>query len=144
MKSGDTVTIKDYSYVRSVSHGKLTLKRPNCVDDADRQYTVVETGCSFPLFSLQPTNYRNDTVIQTDDGRVVFIHSRFLKLVNPPHVWKHGDVFKNGGGFMMYVHPNHSNAQMFWLRRSWRTTCSIAEYRKNATFLFNIKDKLPC
>lgn len=146
MKIGDKVTISDYSWVRSISHGKFTYKRPNCYDDADRQYTVVETGCSYFLFkkgcSDSPREYRSDTVIQADDGRLVFIHSRFLDPIEPPYVWKHGDVFTHiGGGTWLYAIPGVGEMPVvICLTRPGGGTLKIQ--LKDGIFLFNIKDKL--
>lgn len=146
MKPGDKVTIRDYSWVMSVQHGSLTHKRPNTLDDHGKKYTVVETNCSFPLedkYIPQPRCNRNDTVIQAGDGRVVFIHSRFLKLVPPLlHVWKHGDVFRNHvGGPQIYVELN-DGPRCIGLFGENGTPAMQLRPAAEPKFLFNIKDTL--
>ena len=149
MKVGDRVTIRDYSYVRSVVDGKLTHSSPNYHDDGEREYTVVETGCSFPLVNqdcipTQEARFRNDTVIQDENGKVVFIHSGFLDeyYPEPKHVWKNGDVFKIQDYPMIYLCEGMSLPRAHHLTPSHMATCSIESYLKDATFLFNIAEKL--
>lgn len=156
MKVGDKVTIWDYSYVCSIRHGKLTHKQSNIFDDKGRQYTVIETECGFPLtltnrHDLQPKDYHNDTVIQSDDGRMFFIHSRFLKLVDSPHVWKHGDVFRRKSGVILIYLVVNDGPIVYCIRSEYyfdfdcHPASAAPDLKKcltDATFLFNIKDKL--
>ena len=87
MKVGDIVTITDGSYTRSIVAGKSIHESLNYGSEKGKHYTVVAIGCIFPLIveyhCSQPKKYRNDTVIQAvKSGKVVFIHSGFLQLVN--------------------------------------------------------------
>lgn len=83
LKAGDRVVITDGSYTRSIINGKLVREFLNHGNAKGKPYTVVEVGCSFPLYDeLQPDKYRNDTVVQDDNGKVVFIHHQFLALAN--------------------------------------------------------------
>lgn len=151
MKKGDRVTIKDYSWVQSISHGKLTHDRPNTFDDRGVEYTVVETDCSFPLKPAcdipQPRQSINNTVIESDDGTVVFINAMFLKLVDPPHVWKHGDIFENCVDYTkwIYLEPNSKGPIVVELMSAGGGGTPSTQLN-GATFLFNvktvIKDKL--
>ena len=148
MTVGDTVTIRDYSWVTSVVSGELRRGAPNRHDGV-RQYTVVEVDCSFPLVDyIQPDRHRNNTVIQDEGGKVVFIHSKFLDFVDPPHVWKHGDVFvskfPSGYNATMILLNFTSGDKVFNLNGSFidGPATNIDEHLECATFLFNIKDKL--
>ncbi len=149
MKVGDKVTIRDYSYVRSVVNGKLAHKHPNCQEDNRREYTVAEIGCAFPLEQghyPQCERSRNDTVIQDANGRVVFIHSGFLKLVpplKPKHVWKHGDVLNVEGKTMIYIKSHQERGGLFELYPlNWDHSSRLNNLLYHAAFLFNIKSKL--
>jgi len=89
MKKGDKVTIRDGSWTRKIKDNKL-VNGSGC--DDTKQYIVIETGCSFPLYdgiSFQKDKHRSDTVIQAiNSGEVVFIFGNFLQLVAPTHlVW---------------------------------------------------------
>ena len=84
MKKGDRVVIiRDGSWTQSVMDGRLVRESLNYGPAQGRHYAVVETGCRFPLDSRwapQPEAYRNNTVIQdVENGKVVFIHDRFLR-----------------------------------------------------------------
>jgi len=88
VKKGDLVVITDGSYARSVVNGKLIKELLNFGDVRGLEYVVIETDCSFPLeggWTGQPEEHRNDTVIQGTEGlvqgKVVFIHHRFLRYV---------------------------------------------------------------
>jgi len=91
LNKGDKVVIEDGSWTQSVVNEKLVCELLNYGHEEGKDYTVIETGCSFPLTrgrfsSTQPEKYRNDTVIQAvDSGKVVFIHGRFLRQVLPTH-----------------------------------------------------------
>ena len=90
MKKSDVVTIHDGSWTRSVVNGKLVREYLAYGDGKDKQYKIVETGCSFPntgsLYGLNGKPSFNNTVIQAiDSDKVVFIEERFLKLVPPKH-----------------------------------------------------------
>lgn len=142
MKAGDKVTVTDGSWSKEVVDGELV---DECgVSLKKRRWTVVETECSFPLDDRDhPPEYRNDTVIQADDGRVVFIHSRFLEPAEPPHVWKRGDVFKSVGNIMVYW-EQAQKPRVSYVDYGY-TVGDLVEaevYLAKATFLFNIKDKL--
>ena len=73
-----------------------------------------------------------------------------LDKFQPKHVWKHGDVFKNGNksspGTMMYIHPEKQfgerEPQVIYVYRDTYPYDSVERYTNGATFLFNIKDKL--
>ena len=86
MKKGDVVTITDGSWTRKIKDNKLVIGPGR---NAIKQYVIIETGCSFPLYcgmSHQKDKYRSDTVIQAiDSGEVVFIYKNFLHLVPPTH-----------------------------------------------------------
>jgi hypothetical protein len=90
MKAGDKVTVTDGSWSKKVENGRLISALANLPSIRGQHWTIIETDCVFPLeqghFNGQPSQYRNDTVIQGPDGvdDVVFIHSGFLKLVNSP------------------------------------------------------------
>jgi hypothetical protein len=68
-----------------------------------------------------------------------------LDKYQPPHVWKHGDVFKNRVGVCMILVQNHDSTEE-------RVFClapycdldhpDVDHWLRNATFLFNINDKL--
>lgn len=87
MKKGDVVTIKDGSYTRSVVNGELIHESLAYGNEQNKQYVVIEIGCSFPLTcSWHHHDYRNDTVIQAvGSGKVILIHNRLLELVPPTH-----------------------------------------------------------
>ena len=79
LKVGDRVIITDGSWTRSVIGGKLVRELLNTGAAKGKQYTIVEMQCRFPLYEYdQEDKYRNDTVIQDDNGKVVFIYHRFL------------------------------------------------------------------
>jgi hypothetical protein len=84
--------------------------------------------------------------LKCSDGTVVQIstetEAELRKAFESKHVWKHGDVFKNGSGRMMYLNPKHGKEQMVWVDRDLEAVCSIERYREDCIFLFNIKDKL--
>ena len=71
-----------------------------------------------------------------------------LDKYQPPHVWEHGDVFSvlvecGHDIHMMFVHITHDRATM--IRLSDKGTLvqeEYPDYLKNATFLFNIREKL--
>ncbi len=75
-----------------------------------------------------------------------------LDKYQPEHVWEHGDVFESGdpitSGIMMYVYPIISHKTepiLVYINQGYYPpTKGINTYLKDATFLFNIKDKLPC
>jgi len=62
----------------------------------------------------------------------------------PPHVWKHGDVFKDEDGCLaMCAHITHVTIpQIIHLTGPDTGSYERWEEDHNATFLFNIKDKL--
>ncbi len=144
MKAGDIVTITDGSYTQSVVNGKLVEESLNCDVVKGRHYTVIETGCSFPLNDYwQPEGYRNDTVIQDESGKVVFIHNRFLRVVEPAHVWEHGDVFKNNAGLWVYLVDIVDGPYVVNIDNQGGGTLEIQLGKQaNMKFLFNIKDRL--
>ena len=59
----------------------------------------------------------------------------------PKHVWKNGDVFKIQNFPMMCLCESTSR-RVYHLTSGHMATCSMESYLKDATFLFNIKDKL--
>jgi len=67
-----------------------------------------------------------------------------LDKFQPKHVWNHGDVFKSykNEGLMFYVCPNIGPSHVFYLNRRYSEFEQTDTYLDNATFLFNIKDKL--
>jgi hypothetical protein len=147
MKVGDIVVITDGSYTRSIIDGELIHEWLNSGEAKGRRYTVIETGCSFPLVdqgrpSAQPSYRRNDTVIQDENGKVVLIHSRFLRVVESKHIWKHGDVFKNEGVDEPQIYLEPSSGPMTCLLKSPNRAGTPGIQLKGAAFLFNIKDKL--
>jgi len=77
---GDRVVVADGSYAKSVIGGKLIHEFLSFGDAKGRPYTVIAKGCTSlsELESHQPDEYFNDTIIQDDNGKVVFIHHRFL------------------------------------------------------------------
>jgi hypothetical protein len=145
MKVGDTVVITDGSWTRSIIGGKLVSESLNSGVAKGRHYTVIKTDCGFPLEDQgtvweQPPYRRNDTVIQDENGKVVLVHSGFLRVVKSSHVWKHGDVFKNNVGTWVYLKEVNGDPYIVHLiNRGGGTICLQL---KSATFLFNIKDKL--
>lgn len=65
-----------------------------------------------------------------------------LDKFQPKHVWKHGDVFKNSIGVtMIYIEPLTGPA-VYSVSCYCTGTCGVEHHLKNATFLFNIKEKL--
>jgi len=60
----------------------------------------------------------------------------------PKHVWKNGDVFKIQGYPMIYLCEGMSLPRVHHLTSGHMATCSIESYLKDATFLFNIAEKL--
>lgn len=147
MKSGDKVTIKDGSYTRSIVDGTLVHEFLNRGEAKGRQYTIVEVGCAFPLvdqgeLGAQRREHRNDTVIQDEYGKVVLIHSGFLKPVDPPHVWKHGDVFNFNHCKMIYMADPSQPGYVFYLVDGYVVSGKMQTYLDNGTFLFNIKSRL--
>ena len=102
MKKGDVVTIEDSSYTKSVIDGELVHEY---LTMQNKQYKVVETGCSFPAesnqawsFSCTPSTFNNTVIQAIDSGKVVFIEERFLKLVPPTHVVMIDITFCSGYG----------------------------------------------
>ncbi len=97
MKKGDIVVINDSSWTKTIKDNKL-VNGPG--SDAHKQYIVIETGCSFPLYdgvSHQKDKHRSDTVIQAvDSGEIVFIFENFLEPVPPTHKVM-VDVRQDGG-----------------------------------------------
>jgi hypothetical protein len=143
MKVGDRVTIKDHSWSRTFTRMEGLIHKSLSGGKRDTRYTVVEMGCTFPLGSVQPAKYRNDTVIQADDGMVVLIHSGFLELVDPPRIWEHGDVFKNHVGVWIYLKPC-GTPRTFSLDRPDGDTIvgsTPGVQLEGATLLFNITDR---
>ena len=69
-----------------------------------------------------------------------------LDKYQPPHVWEHGDVFEDRTGryIMMYLNPKFGKEQVCHLNHNLAAGCRVSRYFRSATFLFNIKDKLPC
>ena len=59
----------------------------------------------------------------------------------PKHVWKHGDVFVVQN-FPMICLCEGTSRRVYHLTSGHMATCSMESYLKDATFLFNIKDKL--
>ena len=86
--------------------------------------------------------------LKCSDGAVVQIsaeiEAELRKAFEPPHVWKHGDVFENRGGvIMIYVDPIFGGgSQIFYLGEDTNATCPVEAYLEDATFLYNIKEKL--
>jgi len=104
LNKGDVVTIKDGSWTQSVVNEKLVCELLNCGREKGKSYTVIETGCSFPLGYDQPEEYRNDTVIQAvDSNKVVFIHNRFLCRVLPKHKVMIDMTFYRAGGDVVEI-----------------------------------------
>jgi len=91
IKKGDTVTIRDASYMRGIRDGKLVAPRHLDLSIIMRlQYTVVETGCAFPFVDdIQTKEYQNDTIlvgIEGDmTGKVLFICSQLLVIKDRTH-----------------------------------------------------------
>lgn len=112
MKKGNVVTIRDDSYTRSVVGGKLIYEHLAFSSEANKQYIIIETGCSFPAYGSQKMDGGgccrpsfNNTVIQAiDSGKVVFIEERFLKLVSLTHVVMTDIVFCSGYGVNGQTH----------------------------------------
>jgi len=89
MKKGDKVMINDGSWSRTIRNNEL-VDGPGGDEYTGtpikdrKQYTVIETGCSFP--NTGSWNSFNNTVIQAiDSGKVVFIEEHFLRPVPPTH-----------------------------------------------------------
>ena len=93
--------------------------------------------------------------LRCDDGTVVPISTETEKELRkvfgkPPHVWMHGDVFESGNphnqGVLMYLHVEKQfgkrEPQVVYVGRDTHPYDSIEQYLDNATFLFNIEDKL--
>ena len=59
----------------------------------------------------------------------------------PKHVWVHGDVFTVGRYPMVYIREG-SSVYIYHLTPCHTVTHTLKTYLKDATFLFNIKDKL--
>jgi len=67
----------------------------------------------------------------------------------PPRVWKHGDVFTSKAApFICLMFDGSERLRIFHLgSRAIGNSVSpkyLGEYLEDATFLFNVKDKLPC
>lgn len=68
-----------------------------------------------------------------------------LDKYQPVHVWEHGDVFDVGGCKMMYLRwYDHRSGVMHLDTFNTGVHNRVDDYLCGATFLFNIKDKLPC
>ncbi|KKK57424.1 hypothetical protein LCGC14_3054590, partial [marine sediment metagenome] len=76
-----------------------------------------------------------------------------LDKYQPAHVWVHGDVFDDGNGQWpkIYIHIMGEKPQVFRLcgpigENGMPTLSMVKSYTNcpGVTFLFNIKDKLPC
>jgi len=91
--------------------------------------------------------------LRCNDGTVVQISAEteieLRKAFEPPHIWKHGDVFGDGNGEFpkIYIKVCNSKPQIFHLsgKGDAMQTHSPAEAYINwptATFLFNIREKL--
>ena len=65
-----------------------------------------------------------------------------LDKYQPPHVWEHGDVFENWGGvIMIYLMPN-TGPEVRSIVCQCTGTCNVISQLEDATFLFNIREKL--
>ncbi len=100
--------------------------------------------------------------LRCSDGTVVQIsaetEAKLRKAFEPKHVWKHGDVFDEGDGVYpkIYIHVDGEKPQVFHLSggmftgtfgcgdRGLPAFSEASSYTNfpQATFLFNIKDKL--
>ncbi len=75
---------------------------------------------------------------------------KILDKYQPKHVWEHGDVFNSDGEYpKVYIKISDQQPQVFHLQgalngEGMAALCHFSKYLKDATFLFNIKDKLPC
>lgn len=93
------------------------------------------------------------------DGRVINVCEYFESYAaakkvldkyypKPEHVWKHGDVFNSGGEWpKIYIKVYGQQPRVFHLRGASNgegmVTCGcLNEHLNNATFLFNIREKL--
>ena len=67
-----------------------------------------------------------------------------LDKYQPEHVWEHGDVFKRESGtVMIYIDTIGKGASVFCVDHKPYVNGGLS-CTDGATFLFNIKDKLPC
>ena len=58
-----------------------------------------------------------------------------------PHVWEHGDIFRHGSTIMIYLYPL-SGEEIRSISSRCCGNCDPKFYLKDATFLFNITEKL--
>ena len=152
MKAGDKVTVRAGSWSKKIRGGKLISALTNRSSIRGQHWTVIETDCVFPLtqgYYGQPSQYRNDTVIQGPGGvdDIVFIHSGSLKLVPPPkpkHVWVDGDLGVDlDGEIIVLAHCNRSSQQHYIVLNGddvgvFEEWDDVIDAGCN-TFLFNIK-----
>ncbi len=106
--------------------------------------------------------------VQDDKARKQFLHSdgsvyrtveywptrelaqTVLDKYYPKHVWKHGDVFNSDGEYpKVYIKISDQQPQVFHLQGAPNDEGMVAmghfsKYLKDATFLFNINNILPC
>lgn len=106
-------------------------------------YCIVNE-CAASLHS-NGTIYRTNEYFPTrEDAQAV------LDKFRPQHVWEHGDVFSIPGGYtMIYMNAKYAThgPQVFYIGFNdglidLNASCSIEDYLKIATFLFNIKEKI--
>ena len=65
-----------------------------------------------------------------------------LDKYQPKHVWEHGDVFEGTLYTMMFLHSKHERPTVVYLNSDIAALQSVSRYLENATFLFNIREKL--
>ena len=87
--------------------------------------------------------------LRCNDGTVVQIsaetEAELRKAFEPSHIWKHGDVFTNLTGDIHYIYMNPifgGDPQVFYLDDNTNATCPAKAYLEDATFLYNIREKL--
>ena len=64
-----------------------------------------------------------------------------------PHTWEHGDVFKLRKHTLIYLKPEHAEAEVFYIgggNLGVIAGCPVVDYLEDndAVFLFNIKEKI--
>jgi len=111
-------------------------QRVNVFKIVDDNYNYLHSdGAIYPCGEYWPTRKQAQAV---------------LDKFQPKHIWKHGDVFRNGNkhnpGTMMYLHPEKDyrgrEPQVVYVHKDTYPYAPVEQYTDGATFLFNIKDKL--
>ena len=130
-------------FTRMISDCFFCQNHDECCCDTTCPGSLVEKGFSC---CASAHHYENKPgAFYREILRLNAIRTAELPVVELPvveHEWVHGDVFRNGSGYMMYLNLGYGEDSMVWIDRKLVVSCTITEYRRDCTFLFNIADAL--